>query len=103
MPPITSVLSRLLLKLDLNLLDNPRGHLPAEPLEAVGAGFDRSFGDFELFCQIAKFSARQIHCLDGDPIGTRLSGDWILFGSWHYDRLKPVGGYDLGALVISGL
>ena len=52
MPPITSVLSRLLLKLGLNHLDNPRGHLPAEPLEAIGAGFDRSFGDFELLCEI---------------------------------------------------
>ena len=92
MPPITSVLSRLLLKLDLNLLDNPRGHLPAEALEAIGAGFDRSFGDFELLCEIAKFSSRKIHCLDGDPIGTRLSGDWILFGSRHYDRFKTCRG-----------
>ena len=103
MPPNASVLSSGLLKLGLNLLDNPRGHLPAEPLEAVGAGFDRSFGDFELFCQIAEFSSRKIHCLDGYPIGTRLSSDWIRFGSRHYDRLKPVGGYDLGPLVISGL
>ena len=103
MPPNASVLSSGLLKLGLDLLDDPRRHFPAEPLEAVGAGFDRSFGDFKLPCEVAKFSSRQIHCLDGDPIGTRLSGDWILFGSRHYDRLKPVGGYDLGALVISGL
>ena len=92
MPPITSVLSHLLLKLGLNLLDNPRGHLPAEPLEAIGAGFDRSFGDFKLLCEIAKFSSRKIHCLDGDPIGTKLSGDWILFGSRHYDRFKTCRG-----------
>ena len=92
MPPITSALSSGLLKLGLNLLDDPRGHLPAEPLEAIGAGFDRSFGDFKLPCEVAKFSPRQIHCLDGDPIGTRLSGDWILFGSRHYDRFKTCRG-----------
>ena len=92
MLPLASALGSGLLKLGLNLLDDPRGHLPAEPLEAIGAGFDRSFGDFELLCEIAKFSSRKIHCLDGDPIGTRLSGDWILFGSRHYDRFKTCRG-----------
>lgn len=103
MPPIASVFSCLLLKLGLNLLDNPRGHLPAEPLEAVGAGFDRAFGDFKLSCEVAKFGPRKINGFNRHPVWSRFSSDRVFFPPWHDDRLKPVGGYDLGTLVVSGL